>query len=86
MKNQDENLRNACHAAFEFFQKQGDPNYANVQSKLEYVVGSFDYDKNPVGLFEIGAVALKDLKEIKKKSPRKVAKKLMDDLEKYLEK
>ena len=86
MKNQDEKLRNACFAAFEFFQKLGDPNYATIQSKLEFVVGSYDYDKNPVGLFEIGTLALEDMKEIKKKSPRKVAKKLIDDLEKYLAK
>ncbi|MFA6400990.1 MAG: hypothetical protein WCX31_05095 [Salinivirgaceae bacterium] len=86
MKTQDEALRNACYNALEFFQKNANPDFADIKAKLEYVIGSYDYDKNPIGLFEIGQIALDSIKELKKNNPRKVAKKLIDDLEKSLAK
>jgi len=55
-----------------FFEKSEDPKYSEIQSKLEFVVGSYNFDKNPVGLYEIGNIALKVLKDIKKKDPKKV--------------
>ena len=77
-------IEKACEAAFEKFQKIGLDKYADIQSKLEYVLGSFRYDGNPVGLYEIGEQALKNLKKYKKEKPRLVSKKLIDDLEKAL--
>ncbi len=74
-------IEKACEAALEKFQKIGLEKYASTQSKLEYVLGSFRFDGNPVGLFEIGEKALADLKSYKKSKPRAVSKKLIDDLE-----
>ncbi|MDE3234975.1 MAG: hypothetical protein KGO81_03395 [Bacteroidota bacterium] len=80
----NEKLRNACFKAFETFKKINDPAYSDIQSKLEFVVGSYDYDQNPVGLYEFGNAALPLLKEIKEANPRKVTKQLLTDLEKAL--
>jgi hypothetical protein len=84
MENKDDELRDACFEAYLIFETIGDPTYSEIKSKLEYVVGSYNYDKNPVGLFEIGGIALKQLKDIRKKSPKAVNKKVVDDLEKSL--
>lgn len=81
MENQNDKLRDACFEAFLFFEKLEDAKNSEIQSKLEFVVGSYDFDKNPVGLYEIGNLALKILKEIKKKDPKKVTKKVIEDLE-----
>ena len=53
-----------------------------IQEELAWVIGRYNYDSNPVGLYEIGGKALEALKEVKKGSPRKVSKKLIDTLEK----
>ena len=55
-----------------------------IQEELAWVIGSYNYDSNPVGLYEIGGKALVALKEVKKGSPRKVSKKLIDTLEKAI--
>lgn len=81
---QNQKIQKACAAALEKFQKIGQEKYADVQSKLEYVLGSYGFDGNPVGLYEIGTQALKDLKKYKKQNPRLVSKKLIDDLEKAI--
>jgi len=77
-------IEKACEAAFEKFQKIGLDKFADIQSKLEYVLGSYRYDGNPVGLYEIGDSALKALKKYKKEKPRQVSQKLVTDLEKAL--
>ncbi len=77
-------IEKACDASLEKFRKLGLDKYADVQSKLEYVLGSFRFDGNPVGLYEIGEKALTELNKIKKGKPRLIAKKLIDDLEKAL--
>jgi hypothetical protein len=82
----NEKLRNACFNAFETFKKINDEANAEIQSKLEFVVGSYDFDQNPVGLYEFGKKALKILVKIKEKNTRKVTKKVIDDLEKALAK
>jgi len=81
---QNQKIEKACEAALEKFQKIGDKKYADTQSKLEYVLGSYRYDGNPVGLYEIGATALKDLKKYQKEKPRLVSKKLIEGLENAL--
>jgi hypothetical protein len=86
MENQDDKLRDACFEAYLFFETLGDPLYSEIKSKLEYVIGSYNFDNNPVGLFEIGEIALKNLKEIRRKSPKKVNKNVIDELEKSLKK
>lgn len=84
MANKDAKIRAACELAFTTFQKIDNPKYAEITSKLEYVIGSYDFDKNPVGLYEIGGLALPILKKAKEKFGRKVTKKLLTDLEKAL--
>ena len=81
---QNQKIEKACIAALDKFQKIGNEKYADIQSKLEYVLGSYGFDGNPVGLYEVGSVVLKELKKYKKEKPRLVAKKLIDDLEKAI--
>ena len=81
-KNAD-NFRNACEAASQVFTKLKNEEYADLQSKLDYCIGSYDYDKNPEGLIEFGMIAKEELKAFKLKNPRKVNKKVIADLEKY---
>ncbi len=77
-------IEKACDAALDKFQKIGVEKYADLQSKLEYVLGSYRYDGNPVGLYETGEKALKELLKLKKEKPRLVSQKLVDDLGKAL--
>lgn len=84
MANKDTKIRAACELAFITFQKIDNPKYVEIKSKLEYVIGSYDFDKNPIGLYEIGALALPILKKAKDKYGRKITKKLLADLEKAL--
>jgi hypothetical protein len=79
-----EKFRNACEAATQVFAKLNKEEYTELQSKLEYCIGSYDYDKNPEGLYEYGQVALEELKAFKAENPRKVNKKVIADLEKNL--
>ena len=79
-----ENLRNACEAATMVFTKINVAEYNDLQSNLEYCLGSYDYDKNPSGLYEYGKIALEELKAFKASNPRKVNKKIITDLEKNL--
>ncbi len=53
-----------------------------IQAELTWVIGSYNYDKNPVGLYEVGSKALGALKEFKTEKPRMVSKKFIEDLEK----
>ncbi len=80
----NQKIEKACQEALKKFQQIGSDDYNEVQSKLEFVIGSFGFDQNPVGLYEIGAMALVKLKDIKKDKPKAVSKKLIDDLEKAL--
>jgi hypothetical protein len=86
MATEHEKLRNACVKAFETFVKINEEANAEIQSKLEFVIGSYDFDNNPVGLYEFGKKALKILTKIKEKNTKKVTKKVIDDLEKALAK
>lgn len=80
----NDKLRNACEAASEAIEKLNEPKFADLKEKLDYCIGSFDFDKNPEGLYEYGNKALKDLTTYKKKNPRKVNKKVLTQLEKAL--
>ncbi|NJN26046.1 MAG: hypothetical protein HC819_08775 [Cyclobacteriaceae bacterium] len=81
---QNKKIEKACSAALEKFQKIGLEKYADIQSKLAYVLGSYQYDGNPVGLYEMGEKALSELQELQKERPRMVSKKLITDLENAL--
>ena len=77
-------LRNACAEASEAIEKLNEPKFADLKEKLDFCVGSYDFDKNPQGLYEYGDKALKDLTTYKKKNPRKINKKVLTQLEKAL--
>jgi hypothetical protein len=79
--NVNDKLRNECLDALETLKKLNIPKTAELQANLEWCIGSYDYDKNPAGLTEFGSLALKELKKIKDKDPKKVTKKLIDGLE-----
>ena len=79
-----ENLRNACADASEAMAKLNLDAHADIRAKLDYCVGSYDFDKNPEGLHHFGKVALDELKAFKVKNPRKVSKKIIDNLEQSL--
>ncbi|MBX2966384.1 MAG: hypothetical protein KF845_09580 [Cyclobacteriaceae bacterium] len=55
-----------------------------LQADIAWCLGSYRYDKNPVGLIQKGTEALALLKALKKKSPKAVPAKLISDLEKAL--
>jgi hypothetical protein len=80
----NDKLRNACAAAVQAFGKLKKDEFSELQSKLEFCIGSYDYDKNPVGLIEYGKKALEELKAYKSANPRRVNKKIINDLEKSL--
>ena len=81
MDTKSEKLRDACELALQTFRKLKQPEFDDIVSKLEYCIGSYNYDKNPVGLVEFGFKALEMCKEIRKTHPRKVSVKIIDALE-----
>jgi hypothetical protein len=84
MNQANENLRKSCEEAVVAFQKLNNQAYSDIQSKLEWCIGSYDFDKNPYGLQEYGSQSLETLKKVKAKEPRKVNKKVIEGLEKAL--
>ena len=82
MKN--EKIRNACAAAVQVFDKLNRDDFAELKTNLEFCIGSFDFDKNPSGLIEFGKKAAEELTAFKAQHPRKVNKKIIENLEKYL--
>ena len=79
-----EKFRNACAEAVQVFDKLNIEKQSDIKSKLQYCIGSYDYDKNPEGLYEHGRIALDELISFKTKNPRKVNKKIIENLEKNL--
>jgi len=77
----NEKLRNECQNALETLEKLKLPETAELQAKLAWCIGSYDYDRNPSGLTEFGGMALKALTRFKEKNPKKVAKKIIDGLD-----
>ena len=82
--NTNEKLEKACKDALTQFEKIGDEKYYDIRSKLEFVLGSFGFDGNPVGLHEYAKKSSDLLKKYKAKQPRKVSKKLIDSIDKAL--
>lgn len=52
--------------------------------EIQWCLGSYRFDQNPVGLIEKSGVALSALKAEKEKNSRAVSKKLLEDLEKVV--
>jgi hypothetical protein len=80
--NTNEKLEKACKDALAKFEKIGDEKYYDIRSKLEFVLGSFGFDGNPVGLNEYAKKSSELLKKYKAKYPRKVSLKLIDSIDK----
>ena len=80
----DQKIERACTEALEKFNQIDNGKFDEVKAKLEYVLGSYQFDHNPVGLYEIGGMALEALKKFKAEKPRQVSKKLLTDIEKAL--
>lgn len=74
-------LRDRCQDAHDVFVKLNDEHFEDIRSRLEYVIGSYDFDKNPVGLHEMGMMASKEMKTYKKANPRKINKKVIERLD-----
>lgn len=79
-------LSKQCQLAAGKFNKLEDGKYTEIKEKLEWCIGSYNYDKNPAGLTEYGKQALDHLKQAREEKPRKVSQKLIEDLEKALSK
>ena len=79
-------LAKQCQEAAAKFDKMEDGKYAEIKEKLEWCLGSYNYDKNPAGLADYARQALDKLKEARQEKPRQVSQKFVDDLEKALSK
>lgn len=79
-----EKIEQACYEAKEKLIALGIEE--QLISEIEWCLGSFASDRNPEGLYQKGNEALKALTVYREKFPRKVAKKIIDDLEKALKK
>jgi len=77
-------LEKVCKEAVAKLQKIENGKYQEVREKLEWCIGSYNYDKNPSGIVEFGRKAADALKEAREENPRKVSKKLVADLDKAL--
>ena len=84
MDTKSERLSEACKLALQAFKKLKKPEFNDIISKLEFCIGSYNFDKNPSGLVEYGFKSLEMLKEIRKKYPAKVAARTITILEKSL--
>lgn len=80
----NEKLRNACEASTQVLNKLNIDEFNELLANLQYCIGSYDYDKNPSGLYEYGKIALEELKTYKELNPRKVNKKVISNLENTL--
>ena len=79
-------LAKQCQQVAAKFDKMEGDKYAEIKEKLEWCLGSYNYDKNPAGLADYGKQAVEKLKEARQEKPRQISQKLIDDLEKALAK
>ncbi|MBN1791820.1 MAG: hypothetical protein JW830_15065 [Bacteroidales bacterium] len=84
MDSKSERLRDACELAVQAFRKLKHSDFNDIINKLDFCIGSYNFDKNPAGLVEYGYKALGMLKEIKKNHPKKVSKTVLSALEESL--
>lgn len=78
----NDKLCKACGTANEALRKVGSDKFNQIQDELDYVIGSYGYDKVPTGLHLVGKKALKKLKAVKEEKPRSVTKKVIDEVSK----
>ncbi|MFC2123925.1 hypothetical protein ACFLU5_03860 [Bacteroidota bacterium] len=80
--NVNDQLEKACRESLNKFAKIDDGQFGDIRAKLEYCLGSYGYDGNPVGLYKSVKDSSRLLKDYKKKNPRKVSMKLIELIEK----
>ncbi|MFN3840309.1 MAG: hypothetical protein ACK4RF_06345 [Cyclobacteriaceae bacterium] len=57
---------------------------AGLQADIQWCLGSYRHDKNPIGLYEMGRKAVPVLKAAMEKNKKAVSARLIADLEKAL--
>lgn len=77
----NDKLKKSCEAAVVSFDKLELDEFNDVRNRLQWCIGSYEFDKNPEGLNDFGKLALQALKAFKEENPRKVTKKVIDALE-----
>lgn len=78
----NDKIEKACVEARDTLAKLGIQD--SIQAELDWVLGSYRNDHNPVGLYEVGEKAYKALEGYKQEKPKAVTKKVLDDLQKAL--
>jgi len=81
MRTKSDRLRDACEKAVVFFKTVNSEQFSEIISKLEYCIGSYNFDKNPSGLIEYGQKAAEILREMKKAKTARLPKTLLKNLE-----
>ena len=74
----------ACQETRDKFIQLDSEGFKAIVEKLDYLIVSFNADKNPIGLYEVAEEALSTMKAYKVKNTRKVAQKLLDTLDKAI--
>ena len=80
--NINDQLEKVCRESLNQFAKIDDGPYGEIRAKIEYCLGSYGYDGNPIGLYECAKESSSLFKKFKKKNPRKVSQKLIDSIDK----
>lgn len=76
------NIANVCTSALRTLQTLNLDQ--QLQGELEWCLGSYATDGNPVGLYQMAERALNEFKALTASQPKAVPAKLMSDLEKAL--
>ncbi len=79
-------LAKQCQQAANKLEAMEDGKYNEIKEKLDWCIGSYNYDKNPAGLAEYGKQALDHLKQAREEKPRKISQKVIDDLQEAINK
>ncbi len=82
----NERLKQKCVEGIKLINKNNlnSESFNDIKAKLEYVINSYEHDKNPVGLFEVGQKAVNLLTDYKEKNPRKLNKRVITGWSKAL--
>ena len=79
-------LAKQCQQVATKLDKMEGHQFHEIKEKLEWCLGSYNYDKNPAGLADYGKQAVEKLKEARQEKPRQISQKLIDNLEEALAK
>ncbi|MDW8288671.1 MAG: hypothetical protein RMJ89_11425 [Flammeovirgaceae bacterium] len=74
-------LRDAHKTLFDL----GKEEYKPMIGKLEFLIASYNYDKNPVGLYQVAPEVKELLTKIKEEKPRAFKKEIITALEKAMQ-